>query len=159
MVEFFNRYIHPSSTQRAKLAIYFVAQAKSDVSTKQISELVKGLELDADASAKAATDLQAHLSAAAHDEEKEVEGLKNYLLHELKVMEGKVDAAVDVWRKLHAQNLGTNGVVKDAQPPSSNGTTPAVIDDVRDFKAGLTVTAGARPAKDLSEYEELDCKL
>jgi len=159
MMEFFNYYIKPSSPNRAKLAIYFVAQAKSDVSTKQISELVKGLELNADASARAATDLQARLSAAAHDEAKEVDGLKDYLLHDLKVTEDKIDAAAELWKKLHAQNLGTNNVVKDAEPPSSNGTKPAIINDVRDFKAGLTVTAGARPAKDLSEYEDLDCKL
>lgn len=159
MIDFFNRYIHPSSNQRSKLAIYFVAQAKSDVSTKQITELIKGLELDTEASAQAATDLQARLSAAAPDEEKEVEGLKSYLFHDLKVTETKIDAAVEIWRKIHAQSIGTNGIVKDAQPPSSNGIAPVVINDVRDFKAGLTVTAGARPVKDLSEYEELDPKL
>jgi len=159
MIEFFNRYIHPSSSQRAKLAIYFVAQAKSDVSTKQITELIEGLELDAEASAEAATALQARLSAAAHDEEKEVEGLKNYLLHDLKVTESKIDAAVETWRKLHGQIIGTNSIVKDAQPPSSNGIAPVLIDDVRDFKAGLTVTAGARPVRDLSEYEDLNSKI
>ena len=159
MAEFFAHYIHPSSPHRAKLAVYFIAQAKSDVSTEQISQLVKILELDSDTSARAATDLQARLSAAGHNEDKEVEGLKEYLLHELKVNEIKIDAAVGVWRKLHSQNLGTNGVVKDAQPPSSNGTTPTIIEDVRNFKSGLTVSAGARPAKDLSEYEDLDPKL
>ncbi len=159
MVDFFNHYVHPSSPRRAKLAVYLEAQSKSDVSTKQISELVAALDLDSNTSAQAATDLQARLSAAGHDEEKEVASLQDYLLHELKVAENKIDDAVGVWKKLHAQNLGVNGIVKDAAPPSSNGTTPVVIYDVRSFKSSLTVSAGAKPPRDLSEYEELDSKL
>jgi insulysin len=159
MIEFFNHYIHPSSPARAKLAVYFLAQAKSDVSTKQISELIKTLDLDSDLAARAATDLQARLSAAGHDEKKELEGLEQYLLHELKVPESKISAASEAWKKLHEQNGNANGVVKDAEPPSSNGTTPFTIEDVRSFKSGLAASAGARPAKDLSEYEELDSKL
>ena len=158
MVEFFNRYIHPSSPQRAKLALHFVAQAKSDVSTRQISELVAALDLNDDRAALAALDLQARLSAAHHDEAQEMEKLEQYLLHDLKVTESKIAAAVEAWKKLHDQNAGLNGV-KDAPPPSSNGSTPVIIEDIRDYKAGLTVSAGARPVKDLSEYEDLGSKL
>lgn len=43
--------------------------------------------------------------------------------------------------------------------PISNGTTPVLITSVRDYKARLAATAGARPAHDLSEFEELDSKL
>jgi insulysin len=159
MMEFFKHYVDPSSPSRAKLAIYFVAQAKSDVSTKQISELIKTLDLDAETSAKAATDLQARLSAAGHDERKEVESLADYLLHELKVAENKIVAATETWEKLHAQNGQANGVVQDAEPPSFNGSTPYYIEDVRQFKSALPVSAGPRAAKDLCEYEELDPKL
>ncbi|KAK0722768.1 Metalloenzyme, LuxS/M16 peptidase-like protein [Lasiosphaeria miniovina] len=159
LLEFYNHYVHPSSPHRAKLAVYFIAQAKSDVSTKQISELVSTLGLSSDASAQAATDLQARLSAAGHDMDKEIEGLRQYLLHELKVSEDKIEAATEAWKKLHKDKIEANGVVKDADPPSSNGTTPQIIEDVRNFKAGLAATGGARPAKDLSEYEELDSKL
>ncbi|KAK0655410.1 Metalloenzyme, LuxS/M16 peptidase-like protein [Cercophora newfieldiana] len=77
MIEFFRQSIHPASPQRAKLAIHFIAQAKSD-----------------------------------------------------------------------------DGVVKDAQPRPSNGTSPIEITDVSDFKSGLTVTGGACPVTDLSEFEE-----
>jgi insulysin len=161
MMGFFKQYIDPRSETRAKLAVYLIAQAKSDVSTQQISKLVKTLDLDSTRSAQAATDLQAKLSAADHDEKKEIDGLKNYLLHDLMVAEDKIDAAVEAWKKLHSEVAQTNGVEgTDAQsPPSWNGTQPLEIDDVRSFKAGLAVTAGARPAKDLSEYEELDSKL
>jgi insulysin len=129
------------------------------VSTRQISELVAALDLDDDRAALAATDLQARLSAAHHDEAKEMEKLEQYLLHDLKVTESKIDAAVEAWKKLHDQDAGPNGVVKDAPLPSSNGSTPIIIDDVRDYKASLAVSAGARPVKDLSEYEDLGSKL
>jgi len=88
-----------------------------------------------------------------------MEKLEQYLLHDLKVTESKIDAAVEAWKKLHNQKAGPNGVVKDAPLPSSNGSTPIIIDDIRDYKAGLTVSAGARPVKDLSEYEDLGSKL
>lgn len=159
LIEFFDHYIHPKSPARAKLAVYLDAQAKSDVSTKQISELVKTLGLDGDRSAKAATDLQARLSAAGHDERKEVEDLENYLLHDLKVAENKIEAAVATWKKLHAEAGAKVEGLEDRAPPSADGREPVVIEDVRSYKAGQVVSKGARPAKDLSAYEELDSKL
>ncbi|KAL1844376.1 hypothetical protein VTJ49DRAFT_55 [Mycothermus thermophilus] len=159
MIDFFNKYIHPSSPHRAKLAVYLEAQAKSDVSTKEISELIKTLELDAETSAKAATALQARLTAAGHDVENEVAGLRDYLLHELKVPEAKIDVAAEAWRKIHAAHGPGTVVVKDAAPPSANGTTPVVIKDVRSFRASLPASSGPTPSKDLSEYEDLEAKL
>ncbi len=43
--------------------------------------------------------------------------------------------------------------------PIPNGTQPVLITSVRDYKARLAATAGARPVHDLSEFEELDSKL
>lgn len=160
MAEFFNKYINPASPDRAKVSVWMIAQATSDVSTKQISELVKSLEINpSEREAEAATDLQARLSAAGHDEAKEIEGLRDYLLHNLKVSETKIDAAVESWKKLHTAK--TNGVVgrQDEDPPSLNGTKICFVKDIRDFKARLPVSAGARPVRDLTEYEELDPKL
>lgn len=159
MIEFFNHYIHPSSPARAKLAVYLEAQAKSDVSTKEITELIKTLELGSTAAAKAATDLQARLSAAGPEIDKEVAGLRDYLLHDLKVPEGRIHAAAEAWKKIHAAHGPGTEVVKDAEPPSSNGTTPVFIDDVRSFWASLPSSVGARPVSDLSEFEDLEPKL
>lgn len=159
MIEFFNQYIHPNSPSRAKLAVYLEAQAKSDVSTKQITELIKTLDLDSAAAARAATDLQARLSAAGHDVDKEVAWLKEALLHDFKVPEGMVDAAAAEWKKIHAEHGPGSDVVKDAEPPSSNGTRPVFIDDVQSFRASLPASTGARPLTDLAEFEELEAKL
>ncbi|KAK3987921.1 ubiquitin carboxyl-terminal hydrolase [Cladorrhinum sp. PSN332] len=150
LIDFFNHFLKPSSPSRAKLAIYLDAQAKSDVTTKQISDLIKTLSLSEDAGAQAATDLQSKLSAAGHDEEEEVRALKEYLLHSLNVAEPKIEPALAAWRKLHAEHGPGSGVVKDSDPPSSNGATPVYITDVHAFKAGLATTKGPCPEKDLN---------
>lgn len=164
MVAFFDHYISPASPKRAKVSVWMVAQATSDVSTKQISELVKTLDLSStERESKAATDLQARLSAAGHehDEAKEAEDLKSYLLHDLKIAENKVDAAAEAWRKLASSSKtnGASGTHEQADPPSLNGSKIVFIEDPRDFKSGLPVSAGARPVKELEEYEELEPKL
>lgn len=160
MIGFFKHYISPASPARAKLSVWMVAQATSDVSTKQISELVKTLDLNStERELQAATDLQAQLSTAGHDEVKEVGRLKDYLLHDLKVAEDKIDAAAEAWRKLSPKANGVEGTHEEEDPPSLNGTRITFIKDPRDFKARLPVSAGARPVKDLTEYEELDSKL
>lgn len=160
MIAFFKHYIDPASPKRAKLSVWMTAQATSDVSTKQITELVKALDLDStESEAQAATDLQARLSAAGADEEKEMAGLKDYLLHELSVPEDKIDNAVKTWHKLHSKTNGVTGAHDEENPPGLNGMAISFIEDPRDFKARLVVSAGARPVKDLVEYEELEPKL
>ncbi|KAH8889372.1 ubiquitin carboxyl-terminal hydrolase-like protein [Thozetella sp. PMI_491] len=152
LVQFYMHYIHPSSKHRAKLAIYLVAQAKSDVSTKQISDLVKTLDLDAETARKAATDLQARLTAADHDIAKEIEGLTNYLLHDLMVPETQLKTAAEAWKKIHSSNGNTNGLHEDATSPALNGIEPVLIEDIRTYKAGLVVSPGAKPPVDLSDH-------
>lgn len=160
ILAFYDHYIHPESAARAKLSIFLIAQAKSDVSTGQISELVKTLDLSEDAASQAATDLQAKLTAAHHDESQEIEGLKNYLLHDLQVAEDKIEEAIAAWRKLSTAHRNDSAAdTTEEEQGSKNKTAPVKITDVRDFKSRLSVTAAARPVKDLSAYEELDSKL
>lgn len=66
---------------------------------------------------------------------------------------------------LHAQagkstetETKVNGVKKEEGDATST-PEPVPIKDVRSFRAGLQATRGARPAKDLSEYEDTDAKL
>jgi len=160
MIKYYDHYINPRSPARAKLSVQLFAKAKSDVSTGQISELIKTLNVGDEASRQAATDLQARLTAAHHDEEQEVESLTTYLLKDLKVAEDKIDAAVAAWTKISKEHR-TNGDNTDVGvvAASLNGIEPVLIEDVRDFKSSLPVTAGPQPTRDLSEYEDLDAKL
>ena len=41
----------------------------------------------------------------------------------------------------------------------ANGVRKVVIEDVREFKAGLAVTRGPRAVRDVSVFEELEAKL
>ncbi|OAA58393.1 a-pheromone processing metallopeptidase ste23 [Niveomyces insectorum RCEF 264] len=169
MIAFYNHYIHPESPARAKLAVHLLAQAKSDITTKQISDLVKGLDLGPDAAVQAATDLQARLTAAHHDEAAEVGGLKDYLTTDLQVAPGKVDAAVEAWKSLSSYHKTTNGVdhtdkKKAGNNNSSvrreiNGTVPVRIENIRDFRASVSLTGGPRALTDISEFLDVDAKL
>ncbi|KAI2612887.1 LuxS/MPP-like metallohydrolase [Hypoxylon fragiforme] len=47
----------------------------------------------------------------------------------------------------------------DTDAVYSNGTEPELIRSVRDYKARLSVTSGARPIRELSDFEEIDSKL
>ncbi|CAM1505623.1 Fc.00g112600.m01.CDS01 [Cosmosporella sp. VM-42] len=95
MVDFFNKYLGPTSEERARLSVYLYAQGKEE---------------------------------SAEGETKEHQPLAKQ---------------------------GANG--------SANGKSAidhaVEIEDVYNFKAGLTASPGALPVKDLSEYEETDAKL
>ncbi|KAL1865031.1 metalloprotease [Diaporthe australafricana] len=156
MVDFYKKRINPASPERAKLSVWMIAQATSDVSAKTISDLVKALKLNSpERDAEVAKEVQARLSAAQYDEQKETEGLKEYILHSLKVSKERTDAAAETWKKLLSQVKGRAGY-HNKDPPSLNGTQICFVEDPRDFKARLPVSAGARSVKDIMEYKELD---
>lgn len=50
-------------------------------------------------------------------------------------------------------------VAQEEVPVPSNGAELVIIENVRDYKAGLVVSAGARPTQQLSEFEDSDAKL
>lgn len=55
---------------------------------------------------------------------------------------------------MHAQGSTAAATCEDAEDK-----TATAIENVREFKAGLAVSHGPVPVKDLSEFEELDPKL
>ncbi|KAJ0100631.1 hypothetical protein J7T55_004464, partial [Diaporthe amygdali] len=96
MVDFFKKHIDPASPERAKVSVWMIAQATHNVSTKQISEFVKALELHPpERESEAVTEIQARLSAVRHGETEEIEGFREYLLHDLKVAEENIDTAAE----------------------------------------------------------------
>lgn len=46
-----------------------------------------------------------------------------------------------------------------ANPADEKSHNLYIIEDVRDYKSRLAVTAGPQPMKDLSEFEDIDAKL
>jgi insulysin len=52
-----------------------------------------------------------------------------------------------------------NCVASGASRPRTPVSEPYLIENIRDFRSRLAVSAGPQPVKDLSEFEELDSKL
>ncbi|RSL60589.1 hypothetical protein CEP51_013736 [Fusarium floridanum] len=94
MVEFFNKYFDPASSERARLSIHLHAQGKAEGVEKRQEEAQKKADEEAPA--------------------------------------GDIPSAI---------------------------STAVEITDVRVFKANLPASSGARPVKDVSEYEDTDAKL
>ncbi|KAI8223509.1 insulin-degrading enzyme [Colletotrichum sp. SAR 10_96] len=66
---------------------------------------------------------------------------------------------------LHAQagnsteTKATMDGIKTQESDAASTPKPVLIKDIRSFRANLQATRGARPAKDLSEYEDMDLNL
>lgn len=69
----------------------------------------------------------------------------------------KVRAGSEERAKLVVQLFARGGSVAETNGVAESEAT--VIEDVRAYKAGLAASAGARPARDVTEYEEIDAKL
>lgn len=158
MVEFYKHFIHPESPYRAKLSVHLVAQAESDVTTKQISELVNSLDLDDATTKQAEADLQSRLNRAqpGGEEADEVEDLRTYFSQSLKVADDKIDGAVEAWKPLSDYHKVASTDKGAGTAP--NGTKPVRIENIRDFRASLTLMARAMTA-DISEFSDVDSKL
>jgi insulysin len=72
---------------------------------------------------------------------------------------GTVEKGIDML-KIDSKPAGTtNGVASDAGGPTAPVSEPHLIENIRDFRSRLVMSAGPQPVKDLSEFEELDSKL
>lgn len=149
MIEFFGRYIKPGSPTRAKLSIHLVAQASAQLG-ETMQDLLSslGLEKSQETKVKAAL-LGPELRG-------DTENLQRRLTDELGLSRDKAAALVAAAKQPEAEPKlnglrGENGSVEEREP--------VIITDIRDFRASLQATPGARPVKDLSEYEDLDAKL
>ncbi|KAH6980474.1 insulin-degrading enzyme [Ilyonectria destructans] len=178
IMEFFNKHFNPSSTQRARLAIYLHAQREAEGAQKRQEDAQKkahetaeeekaklkreyskyflGQELDA------GTKIRRLLEGLGSQDPspsiwQTVESLGDHLREALKLPEKTITVLLE-----QAKLLGVKQTKPD-EPRALNGTTAVdyaiEITDVRLFKSKLTASSGARPVKDLVEYEDTDAKL
>lgn len=140
MLEFFDKYFSPSSSSRARLSVHLYARGSSEVDSKVV-DLLKNLGLE--------------------DVPKENRASLDLLEGHLKTGQSVSDDQRTVLLA-QAKELG----LPQASPKveTSSNETPAIdaaveITDGRQYKAGLQVSSGARPVKDLKEFEEIDPKL
>lgn len=184
ILEFYRYYIHPDSPHRAKATIYLMAQSsaadlasKTSVSEKReklvetLSQMLEQLGLE-DTNASDLTKRLEKVDLGAGDAKDIMVAVGGYLKESAGMAADQVEALVEQGQTVLASVLPSLGIVPEAaseetaQPNGeveSNGESTEkntiVIEDVKAFKASMPLSAGVRPVKDLSEFEELGAKL
>ncbi|KAG6014527.1 hypothetical protein E4U43_006434 [Claviceps pusilla] len=142
MVEFFKTYLSPSSSTRARISVHLKARGAGELDTK-IIDLLK----------------ESGLNDVPQEKRQSVDLLRDYLESKKLLAADKLEDVIEAMKKM--------GLSQPTTSEATNGTTNGVsavdaaqeITDVRCYKAGLVVSCGARPVKQISEFEELDAKL
>lgn len=132
-------HFHPSSTTRSRLSVHLEALG---LNTK-IVELLKDVKVE----------------NVAEEKLKSVDVLRGYLESECNLDPKILNEVIS-----KAQEIGVPQTTSDE---TNNGSTPDTIavdtaqeiKDVRRFKAGLLVSSGVHPFKQVAEFEETDAKL
>lgn len=165
VVEYYKKYIDVASPTRAKLIVQLFAQGNAKSKAK-IDALI-----NTNLSGETAETKEAVRSAIMQPELRgDAAALRKYLGSDLKLAEDKIEAILAVAGdpatepKETEEGEAVHGEEKEGDL-ASNGTEnaakqqPTLITDVRAFKASLVASAGARPARDITEYEEMNGKL
>jgi insulysin len=180
LIEFFRHYVHPTSPHRAKLAVHMVAQAspaalashipEADKKTKFIGLTSKyltscGIGVDPEM----LTQRFDSVDVAGGDRVGMTKALTMYLSEDAQKLPDEVSFIMAQGEQLLATALPSlgievaplvNGIDGHAPPPDAPPVPPStVIENVRDFKASLSVSAGPLPVTDLRNFEELESKL
>lgn len=142
IVEFYQEFFSPRSNKRARISVHLHARGAGELDTKIIEILSK-----------------AGLQGVPAETRQSIDLLERHLEEKLNLPKNVTGSII-----AEAKEAGLKRIASDDHPGSiSNGSTAVVsateITDLRRFKSGLMVSQGARPVKDLSEFEEVDAKL
>jgi insulysin len=189
VLDFYGRYIAPSSPHRAKLSVHLLAQSSpADIASsitaeeqsaktqEAVYQLLSRFDITPDAE-KLAAALKA-VDVRSGDKDAIVGALSTYLQRDERLVDkAKLNAVLEQARALLTSALPAVGIETnpevdadnangsdaarqgDDKVVKGNGTEPIRIVDVHEWKAGMTVAPAARPMRDLSEFEEGSAKL
>jgi insulysin len=152
--------------------VHLIAQAKpkepTDEERKTQALTVFTTILEEEKISTSATTLKSRidgLSTAVDTDNALVNAISAHLTEDLKLEKEKVDKVLDEAKaalglaegdsKLENPQPLTNGDVQKVSDP----TKPVLITDVHAWKAGLLLSTGVRPVKDLGEFVEGSAKL
>ena len=176
LIEFFNYYVHPTSPTRAKLSIHMVAQATPKTLAGNISEMEQrsklvgllgkyltttGISVDAEKLSK-----QFESTDIAGGDQKGITKAISAYLNYTQTPPDRASEIVQQAQSLLATVLPSLGIetkpvvdgVEDLpEAPPVKATT--YIENVHEYKAALSVSAGPVAVTNLSEFEELEPKL
>ena len=187
IIDFFKRYIHPSSQSRSKLSIHMVAQSSPTAIPGGTAMLEKKANfvlslnqyfnsMGLDSRHESLQERFGNVDVVGGDQEAIILAVRNHLVDDLKLDNEQTDTIVREGAILLGAMLQNQGI--QVPPPketrSANGETPetnssnggglvvkppVVIDNVHEFKARLKVSSGVRPVRELCEFEETEAKL
>ena len=180
LIDFFDHYIHPTSPFRAKLSIHMIAQSSpkamagsmspAEQTEKLLAMLGKlltatGVDVDTE---RLSQRFKA-VDVVGGDQEGIMEAIYLYLTEDAEVPEEEASGVIEQGEELLGTILPSLGIeVKqvadgvdgaDALPEAPPVKETTLVENVRDYKTGLQVSAGRRPITDLSEFEETEPKL
>ncbi|PHH91307.1 hypothetical protein CDD83_1011 [Cordyceps sp. RAO-2017] len=142
MVEFYNEFLNPSSSSRARISVHLHARGAGELDLKMIDLLrSSGLE-DVPQEKRQCVDL-----------------LEDYLKAQSSVSREKRESIISEAKSLGLSHVAQSAESAGGEPGPSAVEAAQPITDVRQYKAGLLASAGARPVKHISEFEETDAKL
>jgi len=177
MIDFFQHYIHPTSPARAKLSVHMVAQASPKVMAGKLSseeQTEKVLSLLGKYLTSLGVDMEAEklrthfksCDVSGGDQKGILKSLSSYL-NDLQISEDQSKQVVEQVQQLLGTILPSLGIEVQQVTDEDTADLPIAppvkattyIDNVHDYKAGLAVSAGARPVTDLKEFEDIEPKL
>lgn len=168
MIDFFNRYISTSSSQRAKLSVHLQAQAKakepsieekktSAVAALQIILTEHKLKFDEAA-------FQARIANVSSNDDIS-KAVSSYLTEDLKVEKDVASKVVDEAKA--ALGVADSGLPAAPRPLDAaadvgsvvDASHPVLINDVHAWKASMQISTGVRPVRNLEEFVDVVEKL
>ena len=178
VIAFFDYYIHPTSSTRAKLSVHMIAQSSpktvagsmtgEEKKEKVISLLVKYLTaMGIQADIEILSQRLGHVDIAAGDQAGIITAVSKYLHSDASVAEEESSQILEQGQQLLATALPSLGIEVRQEIDGEAGDLPEVpvmtkttfIENVHEFKAGLVASQGPRAVVDLSEFEESEPKL
>lgn len=181
MIEFFDKYIDPSSKERSKLSIHLVAKSSPEDLAKEVSpsEQMQGIQ-DLLSQLLASHSLPAEgekLSAglAKYDvlkaPQKIADAMFEYLTEDTAVPKEVANSLVEQLQALLPTvlpQIGLSLTKQEKEEPNGipfgevgteSSQVPTLIEDVHTWKASMQLSSGPKPLKDLSKYEDVEPKL
>ncbi|OAQ98847.1 hypothetical protein LLEC1_05979 [Akanthomyces lecanii] len=144
MIDFYNKHFHPSSTSRARISVHLHARGAVERDNKVVDALD-----------------QAGFADVPEQDRKSLDLIKAHLQAKHKPSDADLDNVIASIKELGL--LQTAHPEDDAEAVANGGEgaveTAQEIKDVSLYKSGLLASSGARPVKQLSEFEDSDSKL
>jgi insulysin len=158
VVDFYSHYISTSSSQRSKLSVHLLAQAKANESS---------LGEKKTAAAAAFKIILAEHKIAANDEafqtrtedassnEAASDAVASYLTDNLRIEKGVANKVLDEAKA----ELGVADSGLRAAPQALDVSQPVLIENVHAWKASMQVSSAVRPVRNLEGFLEVTPKL